>query len=351
MTNESHSLLDRHASARHAGDGGHSRRMKREVRANTLPVAFRSAFEEQGPVSGCEGVMSAGALYVSGLQLANQGQKAGVKSRREYLGVLGVKRNALGVEVDIVQGKAGFAKPASLMECDFKRDRHPTHRKGQVPFLRDEGLANGGDIGLGHLEFFRRSVTLDAHPLKRVGRDETAMHGFTHDPRQEPQFSQSRVVRGMPFGDALNLTRAGGDVVQAELIRDTVRSINIPFGQERVEPLPSVTLRDEGLGAVVMLHFQPNGDPALPAGVRRDGSGGECIGRKFAGHRDGALVPEGVVAPLSTALAEKAKAFRAPVFDPPEWGVFAGVNACASQAHVAVAERSYRHFSTKNNHC
>ena len=350
VTNVGHSLLDGYAGARHAGDSGHSGRVKCEVRANALPIAFRSAFQKQGPIASCQWRVDTGALCAGGLQLANQGHKAGVKFRCEYLGMLCVKRDALGGNIDVAQGKAGFAETTSLVKGDFERDRHPPHRKGQVAFLRDQGLADCGDVGLAHLRFFRWPMTFDAHSLKWVGRDEFAVRGLAHNARQEPQFSQRRIMGRVALRDSLYLACAGGDVLQAKRVGDAERTVNLSLGKEGVDPLPSVALGNEGLGAIVVLHFQPGRDPVFPTGIWRDGSGRDSISRKFPGHRDGAFVPESVVPAMSTALGAEAQAFGAPIFDPPIRGVFSGINTCASQGHLSVAERSYGHFSIKNDH-
>src|ERR1035437_6151482 len=238
MTHVRHSLLDRHTVAGHPGDDSDASRMEGKVREKSLPVSLGASLEEQMPIARRHLWKNARAHRVCCFQLLNERHQGRVQLSRENLTPLRVKRDVLSLQVDVTEREAGFADAASLVKCDLKGNCHPPFRQWQMPFLRGQQLANGGNLGVGYFRLLCSPLLFDSHALKRTCGDEAAVNCLAHNSPQQAQLREGGVVAWVFLRNALNLTRAPLHVGKAERVGHSLRPKNFFLGQKRIEPFP-----------------------------------------------------------------------------------------------------------------
>lgn len=201
-----------------------------------------------------------------GAELQKERHQIGMDPNAPNFSAFGVDHHGLIVEVNLRQGKTGFANTAAVMDGDFKRHV----KKMALVEIRpgfDRG-ADGGDVLVGQLWFLAGGLAFDAERANGVMWNPTADQSFLQENRQGFKFDQGRVMaRGIFSGGRVGLFPPG-NIADADPASNGGRAGEVGLVHEHQEIPPAGFMTVQRVRIDEVFAFEKSGHPCPPGAVR-----------------------------------------------------------------------------------
>lgn len=259
MTNKSHRLLLGHSFASESGNDCDSRAVEGKVRKadspkKTVPVACSLRWHV---------VSHLPALF---LHFAKKRPQSRDKRGCVATTSLDRERNFVRFDIDILEGKARFAKAAALPDCDLKRDAHPGRLRFEfVPYQRL--------FFQRYLMFFLGVVGRNAKLRTRIDRGKFPRNGFEHDDAPNTNVEQGTVETNRTKSAFLRRILTPFEILNDVFSFQLARALDIPGFQERADGIPSLLVFRKSVLFPTVARLQKREDPSIKVFFVRNAGG------------------------------------------------------------------------------